>query len=111
MPRDFNLYLDDILESINRILQYIADQNFETFADDQKTVDAVVRNLEIIGEAARNLPDGVKEAMADIQWKKIIALRNILTHEYFGINKQIVWDVVQTKLHPLKSACEKVMKQ
>jgi uncharacterized protein with HEPN domain len=111
MPRDFNFYLDDILESINRILEYSAGQGFETFAEDRKTVDAVVRNLEIIGEAARNLPDDVKEAMTGIQWKKIIALRNILTHEYFGINKQIVWDVVQTKLNPLKSACEKVMKQ
>ncbi len=109
MPRDMKLYLDDILESINRIFIYIADMGYEAFSDDQKTIDAVVRNLEIIGEAARNLSDDVQRSMPEIQWKKIVGLRNILTHEYFGVNRQIVWDVVQTKLRPLKSACEKTI--
>ncbi len=109
MPRDSKLYLDDILESINRIFTYVAGMNFDSFSEDQKTVDAVVRNLEIIGEAARHLPIDVKNSMPDIQWNKIVALRNILTHEYFGINRQIVWDVVQTKLAALKTSCEKAI--
>ena len=83
--------------------------DFDSFSEDQKTIDAVVRNLEIIGEAARNLPIDVKNSMPDIQWNKIVALRNILTHEYFGINRQIVWDVVQTKLAALKISCEKAI--
>ncbi len=110
MPRDFRLYLDDILESISRIYEYVADMDFDSFSEDKKTVDAVVRNLEIIGEAARNLPVELKNSLADIQWHKIVALRNILTHEYFGVNRQIVWDVVQTKLAALKDTCEKALR-
>lgn len=109
MPRDIKLYLDDILESICRIYEYVAGMDFDSFSEDQKTVDAVVRNLEIIAEAARNLPSDLKNSLADIQWNKIVALRNILTHEYFGVNKEIVWDVVQTKLAALKVACEKAL--
>ena len=109
MHRDYKLYLDDILESINRIFTYIAKLDYEAFAADQKTFDAVVRNLEIIGEAARNLPDEIKLSIAGIEWKKIAGLRNILAHEYFGINKQIVWDIIQNKLLPLKSACGKMV--
>jgi uncharacterized protein with HEPN domain len=107
MHRDYKLYLDDIVESINRILTYIGESDYTAFSADQKTIDAVVRNLEIIGEAARNLPDEMRQSMTEIDWKKIVGLRNILVHEYFGINKQIVWDIVTTKLLPLKSACEK----
>lgn len=107
MPRDFMLYLDDIVESIKNIFLYIGDMDYKTFAADQKTVDAVVRNLEIIGEASRNLPAEQKQSMNNIEWKKIVGLRNMLVHEYFGINKQIVWDIVQTKLLTLKSTCEK----
>jgi len=106
MPRDFKLYLDDILEAIGRILLYIEDMDFEKFASDQKTVDAVVRNLEIIGEAARNLSDEIKQSLPKVEWNKIVGLRNILAHEYFGINNQIIWDIVQTKLASLKKACE-----
>ena len=109
MPRDHRVYLDDILKSIDRIFLYVEQMDFEEFSADHKTVDAVVRNLEIIGEAARNLPDEVRDSMPEIEWKKIIALRNILIHEYFGVNNKIIWDIVKNKLSPLKTACEKVM--
>jgi uncharacterized protein with HEPN domain len=91
MRRDFRLYLDDILEAIQQIRTYVADQNEETFANDRKTQDAVVRNLEIIGEAAGNLPDQVRQGEPEIDWRKITGLRNILIHEYFGINLPIIW--------------------
>jgi uncharacterized protein with HEPN domain len=109
MHRDYKLYLDDIIESINLICTYIHKLDYEAFAADQKTFDAVVRNLEIIGEAVRNLPDEIKLTIAGIEWKKIAGLRNILAHEYFGINKQIVWDIIQNKLQPLKSACDQMV--
>lgn len=109
MHRDYKLYLDDILESINLIFTYVDKLDYEAFAADQKTFDAVVRNLEIIGEAARNLPDEIKLSIAGIEWKKITGLRNLLAHEYFGINKQIVWDIIQNKLLPLKAACAKMV--
>lgn len=78
--------------------------DIEKFGSDRKTVDAAVRNLEIIGEASRNLPDEIKGSMPEIDWKKIVGLRNILAHEYFGISNQIVWDIVRTKLAPLREA-------
>ena len=108
MHRDYKLYLDDILESIDRIFTYIDKLDYHAFAADRKTFDAVVRNLEIIGEAARNLPEEIKLSTAEIEWKKIAGLRNLLAHEYFGINKQIIWDIIQNKLLPLKSACNKM---
>ena len=89
MRRDFRLYLDDILESINQIRAYTADQSEETFANDRKTQDAVIRNLEIIGEAAGNIPEQIKKMEPEIDWRKISGLRNILIHEYFGINCQL----------------------
>ena len=109
MSRDYRLYLDDILDSISKITLYIEDMDIDAFSNDQKTIDAVVRNLEIIGEAARNLPAETKESTTEIEWKKIVGLRNILIHEYFGINKEIIWNIVQTKLPPLQAACQKLL--
>lgn len=109
MPRDHRLYLDDILESIDTISQYVGTMNFNAFAEDRKTVDAVVRNLEIIGEAARNLPDEMKKLAPDTEWKKIVALRNILAHEYFNITREIIWDIIQNKLPSLKKDCSRLM--
>lgn len=111
MPRDYRLYLDDILESVDRITEYVANMDFSMFVSDQKTIDAVVRNLEIIGEAAKNLPDHITSTIPEIDWRKITGLRNILAHEYFGINKEIIWDIVQNKISVLKSACEEMIKE
>ncbi|MDQ1240369.1 MAG: hypothetical protein QG577_2555 [Thermodesulfobacteriota bacterium] len=111
MPRDFRLYLDDILEAINQIQTYIAGFDELAFAADRKTQDAVIRNLEIIGEAARNLPATVQEKAQEIEWRKIKGLRNVLIHEYFGINLPILWDVVQNKLGPLEKVCRKLLEE
>jgi uncharacterized protein with HEPN domain len=109
MPRDPRLYLDDILEAIAQIREYTASTDYEAFARDRKTQDAVVRNLEIIGEAAGRLPESIKNSAMDIEWRKIMGLRNILAHEYFGISLPVVWDVVQNKLEPLGTACRKLL--
>ena len=109
MPRDYRLYLDDILESIDTIFQHIGPMNFEEFSADRKTVDAVVRNMEIIGEAARHLPDEIRKLAPEIEWKKIVSLRNILAHEYFNITKEIIWDIVHSKIPSLKDACSRLM--
>ena len=109
MRRDFRLYLDDILEAISQIRTYLTDQNEEAFANDRKTQDAVIRNLEIIGEAAGNLPEPVCKGEPEIDWRKITGLRNILIHESFGINIPIVWDVVQTKLGSLETVCRRLL--
>lgn len=109
MPRDHRLYLDDILEAIIQIREYTASTDYEAFAHDRKTQDAVARNLEIIGEAAGRLPETVKGCAGDIEWRKIVGLRNILAHEYFGVSFLVVWDVVQNKLGALETACKKLL--
>jgi uncharacterized protein with HEPN domain len=113
MPRDFRLYLDDIIEAADKIFVYVHDMEFQNFSSDSRTVDAVVRNLEIIGEAARNLPEEIKgkSDISELEWKKITGLRNILIHEYFGVNFHVVWDIIQNKLEPLKLACEKLLEK
>ena len=83
----------------------------EAFGSDRKTQDAVVRNLEVIGEASHSLSDELKARPNDIEWSKIIAFRNILAHEYFGVSIPIVWDIVQNKLDPLREACTKLLNQ
>jgi uncharacterized protein with HEPN domain len=109
MPRDYKQQLDDILQAITFIREYIKDMDYNAFEADRKTQDAVIRNLEIIGEAARNVPDEVRDKAAEIEWYKIIALRNILIHEYFGVNLKIVWDVIQNKLDALENTCRKLL--
>lgn len=85
MSRDWLLYLDDIQESGTKILRYIHGITFETFIDDERTYDAVARNLEIIGEAVKNVPFTIRERYPDVQWRKIAGLRDILAHVYFGL--------------------------
>ena len=109
MPRDYKQQLDDILQAIAFIREYVKDMDYKTFEADRKTQDAVVRNLEVIGEAARTVPDEVREEAAEIEWHKIIALRNILIHEYFGVNLKIVWDVIQNKLDSVESTCRRLL--
>ncbi|MBM4272601.1 MAG: DUF86 domain-containing protein [Deltaproteobacteria bacterium] len=111
MHRDSRLYLDDILEAINQIRTYVENQSEESFKQDRKTQDAVIRNLEIIGEAAGKLPEKMQDVESGIDWRKIKGLRNVLIHEYFAINLPIVWDVIQNKLGPLESACRDLLER
>ena len=109
MPRDYKQQFDDILQAITFIRDYVQDMDFKAFEADRKTQDAVIRNLEVIGEAARTVPDEVRDKASEIEWYKIIALRNILIHEYFGVNLKIVWDVIQNKLDALESTCRRLL--
>jgi uncharacterized protein with HEPN domain len=105
MPRNPGVYVEDILEAIRRIRSYTAGLDEAAFAASPITIDAVVRNLEIIGEAAARLPEDVKSVADGVEWRKIVALRNVLAHEYFGVNAAILWDVVDHKLEPLERGC------
>lgn len=109
MPRDHRFYLDDIIGAVDRIQSYVEGLDFTGFAADQRTVDAVVRNREIIGEAARSLPNEGKNSIPEPDWRKIVGLRNLLLHEYFGVSTRVVWDIVQTKLDPLRVACRNAL--
>lgn len=102
MSKDYKIYIEDILEAIHKIDIYLKGMTFGQFSKDTKTVDAVVRNLEIIGEAIKSIPQNIKEKNRQIEWKKIAGLRDILIHQYFGVDLEIVWDVTQNKLPSLK---------
>ncbi|MDB5286905.1 MAG: hypothetical protein JWR05_1854 [Mucilaginibacter sp.] len=95
------LLLEDILESAEKILTYTQSLTYEEFTADSKTIDAVVRNFEIIGEAANRLPDEFKDASEQVDWHKIRGLRNRIVHNYFGIDYSIIWSVKENYLSVL----------
>ena len=109
--RDYKLYLDDILEATKRIEKYTKDLTLEKLKKDNLTADGVVRNLEIIGEAVKNIPAAIKDDHPDIEWKKMAGLRDILAHEYFGIDLDILWDIVKNKLPDLKKKISRLLKK
>jgi uncharacterized protein with HEPN domain len=101
MPRDSKVYLEDILEASRKITAYTVGLSKAAFLADEKTIDAVVPNLEVIGEAAKNLPDDLRSQHSAVEWRKIAGLRDILIYEYFGLDAEIVWDIVQNKVPAL----------
>ena len=111
MPRDSRIYLEDILEATRKIKMYTGDLSKATFLEDEKTFDAVVRNLEVIGEAVKKLPADLRAKHTVLDWKKIAGLRDILIHEYFGLDGEIVWDIVQNKVPALDREVRKMLNQ
>lgn len=97
--RDPILYLEDIALSMKRVEEYIHGLDFQHFKWDYKTVDAVIRNFEIIGEASKNVPGRIKEKYSNIPWEEMYRFRNRISHEYFGIDYEILWDIA-TKYLP-----------
>ena len=107
--RSYLLYLEDILKSAAKVQRYTDGMSFEDFLADERTLDAVVRNLEIIGEAAKNVPEKVRLRYPEIEWRKIAGLRDILSHTYFKVSEAILWDVVQNKLPPLAEQVKQIL--
>ena len=110
MPRDQAIYLADFSECCEKIGSYTEGLTLESFAADGKTYDAVVRNLEIIGEAVKRIPEQTRLAHPQIDWRKIAGLRDILIHEYHGVDHYIVWDIVQNKLPSLNEQVKGMLK-
>ncbi|MFZ4455278.1 MAG: DUF86 domain-containing protein [Bacteroidales bacterium] len=107
--RTYKMYLDDILLSINRIEEYTNGLSYSGFKKDYKTVDAVIRNFEIIGEAAKNIPTEIKEANSKVPWNEMYLLRNKVSHEYFGIDYEIIWDIAVNYLPENKQQIEEIL--
>lgn len=111
MSRSLDLYLEDIIEDIRKNLSYTSLLNFEEFCADERTIDAVIRNLIVIGEAVKNIPEDTRKLEPEIEWRKIAGLRDFAAHAYFNVNNQIVWDVIQTKLLSLNDAATRILNE
>ena len=109
MPKAYRVYLDDILESIEKIEKYTKDISYKEFIQNTLLIDGVTRNLGIIGEAVKNIPAEIKRKYPNVEWKKIAVLMDILIHEYSGINLEIIWDIVVNKVLELKNSAKKII--
>lgn len=109
MKKDPAIFLRHILESIQAIEEYTKELSEADFLADRRTQDAVVRRLEIIGEAVRKLPEETKKLASAVAWQQITAMRNILIHEYFGVDVKLVWRVVEKDLPPFKMHIEALL--
>lgn len=96
--RDYILYLEDMFQSMQRIEEYLGDLDFKKFKMTYIVVDAVIRNFEIIGETAKKIPVDVQEKYPEIPWKKMFGLRNLISHEYFGIDYEMIWEIAKSNL-------------
>jgi uncharacterized protein with HEPN domain len=110
MPRDYKVYLDDILQAITRVRAYTTEFSAADLVNDTKTFDAVIRNLEVIGEAVKAIPQAVRLQHSEVDWKRMAGLRDILIHRYFGVDAQIIWDVIQNKLPILEEHIRRILK-
>ncbi len=97
-PRDWRFRIQDILDAIAAVSDYTADMDFEQFTRDRRTVDAVVRNLILIGEAARHIPDDICAKSSTLPWSEMRAMRNLVVHQYFGVSDAILWQTVKQDL-------------
>jgi uncharacterized protein with HEPN domain len=109
-PRRDRQYLGDLLEAMRRIQDYTDDLTYESFLADTMTQDAVVRNLQVMGETAKKLSDSVKDGTSDVPWREMAGTRDRLVHEYFGIEWEIVWVVAREQIPPLIARIENILR-
>lgn len=101
-------YLEDILDAVEKIERYTAEMGYEEFVTDEKTVDAVLRNFEVIGEAAKNVPEDVRQEYPEVPWSEMAGMRDKLIHGYATVELQIVWMTVEEELPTLGPQIERV---
>jgi uncharacterized protein with HEPN domain len=111
MYRNYKVYLKDILECIKKIRGYTEGLTKEEFLRDGKTVDAVVRNLEVIGEAVKHIPEEIREDGKYPDWRKVAGLRDVLIHAYFEVDLEVIWDVVQNKVSELEKKVQETLQE
>ena len=110
MKREYEDYLRDMLENAEKALSFVSGTDYDGFYRDDKAVYAVIRALEIIGEAARQIPENLRQSNPEIPWREIAAMRNKLTHEYFGVNTKVIWRTVHEDLPLIISILKKMLK-
>ncbi len=109
MKREVGDYIEDIISAMGKAINFVKNISYEEFTRDDKTVFAVVRALEIIGEAAKNIPDDIRKNYPLIPWKDMTGMKDKVIHEYFGVKLSIVWRAVKEEIPPLKPIFEKIL--
>jgi uncharacterized protein with HEPN domain len=109
--RDIRLIFEDIIDASDRISDYIQDYSKEEFKGDQKTIDAVVRNIEIIGEAVSNISPDIRMKFSEIPWTKIVGVRNIVIHRYFGVDTDTLWIIIKEQIPKFKDQISAIVEE
>ncbi|HEX9386195.1 MAG TPA: DUF86 domain-containing protein [Anaerolineales bacterium] len=111
MSRDESLYLGDIQESCEKILRFTKGMAYKEFVHDDLHFDAVLRNLEVIGEAVKNISEETRITYPNVKWRKIAGFRDIVAHEYFGVNEETVWDIVKNQVPDLLEVVKTMLEE
>ena len=109
MPRDYFDYLNDVLDAVIKIQDFTKGMTFNTFKADDKTVFAVIRAMEIIGEAVKHIPNDVRLSNPSIPWKSMAGMRDVLIHDYFGIDLETIWITAKDKIPPLEPILRQIL--
>jgi len=109
--RDFQTYVEDIVDAMNSIEEYTKGLTYDAFAKDKKTVDAVIRNFEIIGEATKYIPGKIRKEYPQVPWKDMAGMRDKLIHRYFGVKLDVVWKTIKERLPVVKPLVEEALRK
>jgi uncharacterized protein with HEPN domain len=109
MKREIGDYLQDVIDAMNKGMEFVEDIEYENFIRDDKTIFAVIRAIEIIGEAIKNIPEDVRDEYPEIPWREMAGMRDKLIHGYSGVNSVRIWETVKEEIPPLKPLFEKLL--
>jgi len=111
VKREYGDYIEDIIDSMNKVEKFTENMSYQDFIKDEKTIFAVVRALEIVGEGVKNIPQILREKYPEIPWKDMAGMRDRLIHEYFGVKLEVVWNTVKDEIPDLKPKFQKILRE